>query len=62
MFILEWTNLFELVSLYSIFFSFVALFWIFSISLILPSLNGHQTEFADSTCGRTIAGYGQWTH
>ena len=26
-----------------------------SVSLISPSLNGHQTEFAHSMCGHTIA-------
>jgi len=45
-------------SLYGIFLKFVtslvALFWIFSSSLISPCLYGHHTKFAYSRCGRTI--------
>jgi len=45
-------------SLYGNFFKFitilVALFWIFSISLISPCLYGHHAGFAYSKCGRTI--------
>jgi len=44
--------------LYGIFLKFItsslALFWIFSSSLISPCLYGHHTEFAYSRCGRTI--------
>ena len=32
-----------MLALFSLIISLVALFWIFSISLISPSLNGHQT-------------------
>ena len=51
----KWISL----SLYGLYFSlimsFMALFWIFLISLITPSLNGHETELANSTCGHTTA-------